>query len=148
MRHILAAITALLFLALPVAAQTGPVQSLLQDNRAMIEKSSRKTIQPTVDNLAASGLPQVQLILQKWQAREILQRKEDKLFFYGTETEKNVYRLFDFDTAEPVGEYPKKQLKQIKPNSGVQAMIATSLVKFQLSDPDMGIGWCWVRFFQ
>jgi urea transport system permease protein len=136
MRHILAAITALLFLALPVAAQTGPVQSLLQDNRAMIEKSSRKTIQPTVDNLAASGLPQVQLILQKWQAREILQRKEDKLFFYGTETEKNVYRLFDFDTAEPVGEYPKKQLKQIKPNSGVQAMIATSLVKFQLSDPD------------
>jgi len=136
MRHILVAIMALLFLALPVAAQTGPVQTLLQDNRAMIEKSSRKTIQPTVDALVVSGLPQVQLILQKWQAREIWQRKEDKLFFYGVETDKNVYRLFDFDTSEPVGEYPKKQLKQIKPNSGVQAIIATSLVRFQLSDPD------------
>ena len=136
MRHILVAIMALLLLALPVAAQTGPVQTWLQDNRAMIEKSSRKTIQPTVDALVVSGLPQVQLILQKWQAREIWQRKEDKLFFYGVETDKKVYRLFDFDTSEPVGEYPKKQLKQIKPNSGVQAIIATSLVRFQLSDPD------------
>lgn len=136
MRYFFSALVALAFLVAPLSAQTGPVQQLLQDNSAMILKSSRKTIQPTIDAIVASGLPQVQLVLQKWQAREIWQRKEDGLFFYGTEVEKKIYRLMDVDSAEVVGDYPKKELKLIKPNSGVRGLIATSLVRFQLNDPD------------
>jgi urea transport system permease protein len=140
MRQLTLALLAFLFFAPPLAAQTGPgtgpVQALLQANRAMIEKSSRKTIQPTIDRLADSALVQAQEVLQKWQAREIWQRKADGLFFFGKEVEKKTYRLFDFDTSEPVGDYSRKELKQIKPNSGVRALIATSLVRFQLSDPD------------
>lgn len=141
MRVFFSALLALVFLTAPLTAQTDPVQTgqiqaLLQSNRAMVEKSSRKTIQPTIDLLADSGLAQIQLVLQKWQAREIWQRKEDKLFFYGDKVEKNVYRLFDFDTSEPVGDFPKKALKQIKPNSGVRALIGSALVRFQLNDPD------------
>jgi len=140
MRQFILAVLALLTFAPALAAQTtpvtSPVQVLLQANRAMIEKSSRKTIQPTIDALADSGLEQASLVLQKWQGREIWQRKEDGLFFYAEEIEKKVYRLFDFDTAEAVGDYPKKQLKQIKPNSGVRALIATALVRFQLNDAD------------
>ena len=140
MRHLFSALVALLLLVPALAAQTesvaGPVQALLQDNRALIEKSSRKTIQPVIDLLAASGLDQAQVVLQKWQAREIWQRKADGLFFYGEEVEPKVFRLFDFDTSQPVGDFPKKELKQIKPNSGVRALIATSLVRFQLTDPD------------
>ncbi|WP_146348217.1 urea ABC transporter permease subunit UrtB [Falsiphaeobacter marinintestinus] len=135
MRHLLAALVALALL-IPVPAFAGPVQDLLQAHGSAIIKSSRKTIQPTIDAMAASGLPEVQLILQKWQAREIWQRKEDGQFFIGEEVEKRVYRLTDFDTGERVGDYPKKELKQVKPNSGVQAMIGTALVQFQLTDPD------------
>ncbi len=148
MRHLFSALAVFLLLASAMAAQTGsetgpatgfetdPVQALLQANRAMIEKSSRKTIQPTIDALAESSLPQVQLVLQKWRAREIWQRKEDGLFFFAEEIEKNTYRLFDFDTSEAAGDYAKNELKQIKPNSGVRALIATALVRFQLNDPD------------
>lgn len=140
MHHLISGLVAVLFLASPLAAQTGPVQGsvqdLLQANRAMIEKSSRKTIQPVIDLLVESELPQVPQVLQKWQAREIWQRKNDALFFYGSKVENNVYRLFDLDSSEPVGDYPKKDIKQIKPNSGVRALIGTALVRFQLSDPD------------
>ena len=148
MRHLLRALLALVLIAAPLSAQTsaeagsetgsgtGPVQALLQSNSAMIIKSSRKTIQPVIDQLADSGLPQAQTVLQRWQAREIWLRKEDGLFFYGTEIEKKVIRLFDFDTSAQTGDYSTKALKQIKPNSGVRALIATALVRFQLSDPD------------
>ena len=136
MRIFFLALVALLFLVSPLSAQNGPVQTLLQDNRAKIIKSSRKSIQPTIDAIASSGLPQAQLVLQKWQAREIWQRKADGLFFYGEKAAPKAYRLFDFDSAEPVGEFPKKQLKLVKPNSGVRALIGTSLVQFQLNDPD------------
>ena len=139
MRTFFLALVALLFLVSPLSAQNGPVQMLLQDNRAKIIKSSRKSIQPTIDAIASSGLPQAQLVLQKWQARKIWQRKADGLFFYGEEVAKKTYRLFDFDSAGPVGEFPKKQLKLVKPNSGVRALIGTSLVQFQLNDPDAAL---------
>ena len=35
-----------------------------------------------------------------------------------------------------MGDYASSDLDQVKPNSGVQALIATALVRFQLSDPD------------
>ncbi|MCA0871141.1 urea ABC transporter permease subunit UrtB [Seohaeicola saemankumensis] len=118
------------------AVETGPVQTLLQTHGAAIAKASRKTIQPTIDALLSSGLPEIQQVLQKWQAREIWQRKSDNLFFAGEEIAKRTIRLTDFDTGETVGELSTKELKQIKPNSGVQALIGTALVQFQLSDPD------------
>ena len=139
MRHLIAVLTALALL-LPglVQAQdeSGPLQALLQDHGPAIVKSSRKTVQPTIDALAASDLDGIQQVLQAWQAREIWQRKSDSLFFYGSEVAKRTYRLTDIDSGAVVGEYPKKELKQVKPNSGVQALIGTALVQFQLSDPD------------
>lgn len=46
------------------------------------------------------------------------------------------YELTDFDTGEVVGTFEKSDLKQLKPNSGIRAMIGTALVQFQLTDPD------------
>ncbi|MDE4133151.1 urea ABC transporter permease subunit UrtB [Phaeobacter sp. QD34_3] len=117
-------------------AGSGPLQQLLQDNRALIEKSSRKTIGPVIDSIASSGLPQARSFLEAWQAKEIWQRKEDGLFFIGAEVAKRSYALSDPDDGAVVGDYDKGDLKQLKPNSGVRAMIATALVQFQLSDPD------------
>ncbi len=117
-------------------AQPGPVQALLQEQAALIVKSSRKTIAPAIDAVASSGLEQAQDVLQAWQAKEMWQRKSDGLFFRAEKIDAKTYRLFDFDTGAELGEIAKSELKQIKPNSGVRAMLATALVQFQLMDPD------------
>ncbi len=134
-RHLLAAALTVLT-ALPLHAQQTPVQDLLQEHRALIEKSSRKTIGPAIDALAASGLPQAQAVLQAWQDKDMWQREADGLFFKGEKTGKSTYRLIDFDTGAPVGEADKSTLDQQKPNSGIRALIGSALVQFQLSDPD------------
>ena len=75
---ILAMLSALLF-ATTTAAQTGPspVQDVLQEHRALLEKSSRKTIGPAIDAIALSGLPQMQGVLEAWRAKDVWQRLDD-----------------------------------------------------------------------
>ncbi|WP_298909106.1 urea ABC transporter permease subunit UrtB [uncultured Aliiroseovarius sp.] len=117
-------------------AQSTPMQDILQKHSDLIVKSSRKTIEPAIQGVAASGLPQAQDVMQAWQAKAMWMRKADGLFFRGEKLDSKTYRLFDFDTGAKVGDVPKSDLKQIKPNSGIRAMIATALVQFQLMDPD------------
>ncbi|MEO0944357.1 MAG: urea ABC transporter permease subunit UrtB [Pseudomonadota bacterium] len=115
----------------------GPIQQLLQEHAEIIVKSSRRTIGPAIDAVAASGLEKAPEVLQVWQDRDMWQRKEDGLFFKAEEVEKRVYELTDFDSGEVVGQAAKADLKQIKPNSGIRALLAVALVQFQLSDPNI-----------
>lgn len=117
-------------------AQTTPVQDVLQSQRALIEKSSRRSIGPAIDALVASGLPQMQTVFEVWQAKEMWQRKADGLFFAAAKNADGTFTLLDFEDRGEVGTAASTDLKQLKPNSGVRAMIATALVQFQLSDPD------------
>ena len=118
-------------------AQDAAIQPILQDHQALIVKSSRKTIGPAIEAVASSGLPQAQAVLEVWAAKNMWQRKEDGLFFIGEKIDSKTYLLTDFDSGEVVGEFAKKDLKQLKPNSGIRALIGTALVQFQLSDPDI-----------
>ncbi|MBR9652371.1 urea ABC transporter permease subunit UrtB [Thalassovita aquimarina] len=136
MRPFLILLGAVILLALSLPVQAGPVQDILQEHSTILKKSSRKTIQPAIDALANSGLPQAQQVLQVWQAKDMWLRQEDGLFFKGETLPSKAIRLTDFDTGDVVGEADKKALKQLKPNSGIRALIATALVQFQLSDPD------------
>lgn len=127
----------LLLSLLPAWAQeTGPVQSILQENRTLIEKSSRKTIQPAIDALASSGLPQAQAVLEAWQGKNMWQVKETGLFYHATDAGSDGYSLTDFDSGETIGRFDKSDLSQSKPNSGVRSLLATALVAFQLNDAD------------
>lgn len=133
---------ALLLLSLsvsPALAQTGalsPIQALLQEHREAIEKSSRRTIQPAIDAIRDSGLDAAPLVLEQWGARNMWQREDDGLFFYAEEVDRDTLRIFDFATAQSIGEFPDDAFDQLKPNSGIQGLIASALVKFQLNDPD------------
>ncbi|MEP2716591.1 urea ABC transporter permease subunit UrtB [Pseudophaeobacter sp.] len=120
----------------PSPSEPSAIQALLQEQSALILKSSRKTIAPAIAALADSGLPQAQAVLEAWQAKALWMRKSDGVFFRGEKLEAKRYQLFDFHNDAPVGEFAKSDLKQIKPNSGIRAMIATALVQFQLTDPD------------
>ncbi len=113
-----------------------PIQDVLQTQSDVIVKSSRKTIGPAIDAVANSGLPQAQDVLQAWQAKDMWRRKSDGLFFRGEKIDSKTYRLFDFENGSEIGEFAKSDLKQIKPNSGIRALLGIALVQFQLSDPD------------
>ena len=136
MRIILAALTLFTLIAGAALAQQSPIQDLLQEHRATLEKSSRKTIGPAIDALRDSGLPEAQQVLEKWQAKEIWQRKADGLFFFAEKIDAKTYRLIDIATGADAGTYPKSDLDQLKPNSGIRGMIGAALVQFQLMDPD------------
>lgn len=136
MTKVMIALAALMLLCVQVTAQEATVQSVLQAHRETIEKGSRKSIGAAIDAIAASGLPQAQEVLQVWAAKEMWQRAADGLFFRGVENPARQVELFDFDTGQSLGTASRDGLQQIKPNSGVRAMIGTALVQFQLSDPD------------
>ncbi len=115
--------------------ETGPMQAVLQSYSEVIVKSSRKTIGPAIDAVAGSGLTQAQAVLEAWQAKDMWQRQSDGLFFRVEKTDDS-YTLYDLDTGAAMGNADKGDLKQIKPNSGIRALIGTALVRFQLLDPD------------
>ncbi|MDK3018219.1 urea ABC transporter permease subunit UrtB [Pseudodonghicola flavimaris] len=114
----------------------GPIQSVLQAHRALIEKSSRKTVGEAIDAITGSGLPQAQSVLESWQAKEMWQRETDGYFFRGREIDRDTVQLYDFDSGADLGPVPDDDLKQLKPNSGVRGLIGAALVRFQLTDPD------------
>ncbi|MCV6597589.1 MAG: urea ABC transporter permease subunit UrtB [Mangrovicoccus sp.] len=128
--------------ALPLAAQTAapapdaPIQLLLQQHGDIIAKSSRKTIGPAIDALAASGLPDAQTVLEKWQAKEMWRHKDSGLFVFADKVDRQTLQVFDLATGSDLGQAIARDYKQLKPNSGIRGLIGAALVRFQLTDPD------------
>ncbi|NVO25845.1 urea ABC transporter permease subunit UrtB [Donghicola sp. C2-DW-16] len=113
----------------------GPLQDILQQHRALIEKPSRTSIGPAINDIASSGLPQAQSMLQAWEAKNLWQRDADGLFFIGKAAGAEL-TLTDVDTGEALAPVEKSAAEQLKPNAGVRKLISSALVQFQLSDPD------------
>ncbi|MEM6382682.1 MAG: urea ABC transporter permease subunit UrtB [Pseudomonadota bacterium] len=127
----------LLFLAArpAVAQEAGPLQNLLQENRELIEQSSRRTIGPVIEAIVGSGLEQAPAFLEAWQARSVYQRSSDGLFFVGREVDGDDV-AFDVDTGADVEPITRDTYDQLRPNGGVRGVIGAALVQFQLSDPN------------
>ncbi len=113
-----------------------PIQQLLQTHADIIAKSSRKTIQPAIDALASSGLPEAQTVMQRWQDKDMWYAKDTTLFVFAEKAPDRMLRLFDVADGSEIGLAEAKAYKQLKPNSGIRGLIAAALVQFQLSDPD------------
>ena len=135
LRIIFLLLAALLAFA-PAHAQDADLNTLLETHRAKIEKPSRTTIGPVLDALVASQLPGVAVFLEKWREKELWQRKSDGRFFLVQKADGGKLMLIDVATGEQAGLADKKDLDNLKPNSGVRGVIAGALVQFQLSDPD------------
>ncbi len=127
---------ALMLPCMIASAQTATLQPILQEHGALIAKSSRKTIAPAIDAIATSGVPQAQVFLEQWAGKNIWMRKSDGVLFIGEKLDAKTYALTDIDGGAGFDGVAKSDLKQLKPNSGVRAMIQTALVQFQLSDDD------------
>ncbi|MEM9249758.1 MAG: urea ABC transporter permease subunit UrtB [Pseudomonadota bacterium] len=126
------------------AQDLSPIQSLLQEQRELIEKSSRRTIGPAIDAIADSGLPQVPDVLTRWQAREMWQREADGLFFFAAEAGENdagddLLQLFAIEDGSELEIVLEDTMDQLRPNGGVRGLIGSALVRFRLSDPEPSV---------
>ncbi|WP_370229669.1 urea ABC transporter permease subunit UrtB [Salipiger bermudensis] len=113
------------------AQDTGPLQTLLQTQADEVASPGRQSVGSVIEALVASGLPQVPEFLNRWSEREVVQNETTGLFYYDGEPPR------DIDTGEPVTLGPEAELDDVRPNGGVRRVIATALVQFQLSDPDI-----------
>ncbi|MBW4708185.1 urea ABC transporter permease subunit UrtB [Roseobacter sp. YSTF-M11] len=138
LRRLLAGVLMVAASGLAAVAQDtdAPIQTLLQTHAEAIAKSSRKTIGPAIDALAASGLDDAQTVLQRWQDKEMWFDKETGLFVFAEKADNKTLTLFDVAGGGTIGTAPKKSYKQLKPNSGIRSMIGAALVQFQLNSPD------------
>ena len=138
MRTLILALLAALMLGLPhlASAQSAArtVAEILDQNRALVEKPSRQTIGPVIEALGASSDPLAAEILAAWAEKGLGIRKSDGAFVLLTPTTDG-YALRGVDGTDS-GTAAKSDVTELKPNSGVRGLIATALVRFQLTDPD------------
>ncbi|MBJ3776039.1 urea ABC transporter permease subunit UrtB [Acuticoccus sp. 2012] len=117
-----------------------PIEELLLENTELIQESSRRTIEPAIAAIADSGLEGADVVLQRWEARDLFVRESDGRFFLAERgDDRDTYNLFHVVTKEPMGTAGRREVDQIKPNSGIRALIAAALVKFQLTNPDPAV---------
>ena len=133
MRRAFIALLMLVGLAPALSAQD--LQSILQTHAEEVVKPSRSSVGVVLDDLVASGLPQVLPFLEGWQDRRLWQRDADGLFFLGEEDD-DILTFTDIDSGD-VAEASADDFSQLRPNGGVRRVIATALVQFQLTDPDL-----------
>lgn len=124
-----------------VKAQTEPgaFQGLLQENFKLISRSSARTVSPVIEQIQQSGFDGSAQFLDVWQNKNLWFRKADETFFYVSSDDNKTYQLIDIETGTTIGEALKKDLKQIRPNSGVRALLDAALVKSRLVDPDVTV---------
>ena len=127
---------ALMLLWMPMATSAQSLQDILAVHAEEVAKPSRRSVGTLLDDLVASGLPQVPQFLEAWQAKNAWQRKEDGAVFLGKAADVGI-ALTDIDSGADVGVAAKSELKQLKPNGGVRKEIGKALVQFQLSDPNV-----------
>ncbi|MEL6682360.1 MAG: urea ABC transporter permease subunit UrtB [Pseudomonadota bacterium] len=124
-----------LWFTLPAVVQAQSVQDILQSHQEEVLKPGRRSVGVVLDDLVASGLPQVVPFLEAWRDREIVQRSSDGLFFRVI-SEGDTVTLGDLDTGTEL-EAAEDDLTESRPNGGVRRAIGDALVQFQLSDPDI-----------
>ncbi|MCA0997040.1 urea ABC transporter permease subunit UrtB [Alloyangia pacifica] len=118
-----------------LAQQTG-LTAILQQYSDEVAKPGRQTVGDLIGALVGSGDPGVPAFLQAWADREVYQRESDGQFYYATK-DGDGFALTDVATGESAGTAPSGELDQIRPNGGVRRVIASALVQFQLSDPEI-----------
>ncbi len=135
---ILSLVAASLISAPSHAQGTASLGDLLAEHGAAIVDGARRTAEPAIAALADSGLPEARVLLERWQARDLHVRSADGTFFYVTDAG-DAYALTDVVTGRDAGTAPKREITQLRPGGGIRGLIASALVRFQLSDPDPAV---------
>ncbi|TBN42573.1 urea ABC transporter permease subunit UrtB [Paracoccus subflavus] len=114
-----------LLLAMPASANPA-LEAVIADNLDQIEKPSRRTVEPVVAQIAATG-PEGLALLSAWTNRSLGMTDDGRLLIVDGDG------ATDAVTGKPV---PAADPKMLRPNSGVRGVIESALVAGEISDPD------------
>ncbi|QIR86018.1 urea ABC transporter permease subunit UrtB [Paracoccus sp. AK26] len=114
-----------LLLALPAAANPA-LEAVIAGNLDQIEKPSRRTVEPLVAQIAATG-PEGLALLSAWADRSLGVTDDGRLLIVDGDA------ATDAVTGQPV---PGADPKMLRPNSGVRGVIESALVAGEISSPD------------
>lgn len=116
-----------LALILPWSVQANPaLQAVIDANLDQIERPSRQTVGPLVDQIAATG-PEGLAMLQAWADRSLGLTETGRLLIMEDDT------ATDAVTGDAVA---GADLRMLRPNSGVRGVIEAALAAGALTDPD------------
>lgn len=122
---LIALVLMLLVPALP--AQANPeLEALIAGNMDQIERPSRRTVGPLIEQIAATG-PSGKAMLAAWTDRRLGLTDDGRVVIVTGDD------MADAATGEAVAGADPKMLR---PNSGVRGLIDSALVAGQISDPD------------
>ena len=139
MRHVLNFFIFLFFLLISINAYSNDtIQEFIENNHKLIAKSSSKTVDPILNDIKKYNQDDVKKFLILWKSKELSIIKDSNLIVY---TEKNEDKIIAYDifNNNEIGKFTKKQLKSIKPNSGVRSKIDSALVEYQILDEDINV---------
>jgi len=127
----------------PVLASS-PFEDFLSENAKLIQKSSSKTINPILEGIQEIGGEIAVEFMQNWKNKNLYFVKSSGQFVLteaagANDSGKKMVTVTNAITKQPVGVMPAKSVKQIKPNSGVRAKIASALVPVQLASEDINL---------
>ncbi|WP_442952593.1 urea ABC transporter permease subunit UrtB [Paracoccus benzoatiresistens] len=121
----LIALALTLLLAMPASANPA-LEAVIADNLDQIEKPSRRTVEPLVAQIAATG-PEGLALLQAWSGRALGVTDDGRLLIVDGDTATDAVTGAAVTDAEP---------KMLRPNSGVRGVIESALVAGEISSPD------------
>jgi len=131
MKYLFAAMMAFMSMGVGHGLWASPLDDVLGAHRDTILKGSRKSIEPAITALAESGLKSAEATLEIWRDKNMWYRASDDEFYYVEGAD-----VFDLATGERVATFAKDEFIQIKPNSGIRAIISSALVGFHLNSTD------------
>ena len=139
MRHVLNFFIFLFFLLISINAYSNDtIQKFIENNHKLIAKSSSKTVDPILNDIKKYNQDDVKKFLILWKSKELSIIKDSNLIVY-TEKNEDTIIAYDIFNNNEIGKFTKKQLKSIKPNSGVRSKIDSALVEYQILDEDINV---------
>ncbi|MBC9247394.1 urea ABC transporter permease subunit UrtB [Paracoccus sp. 11-3] len=119
-------VLALLATALPATANTA-LEQIVTNNLEQIQRPSRRTVQPLIAQIAATG-PEGLAFLSAWANRNLGLTDDGQLLITSGKTTTDAITGQVVTGAEP---------KMLRPNSGVRGLIESALVAGEIASPDM-----------
>lgn len=138
----------LLFLFLSFSAQpalsSSSFEEVLGQNAKLIQKSSSKTVDAVLAEIQEFGGEAAAEFMENWKNKTLYFVKADGRFVTiepagKDETSKKIVNVMDAISKQPLGLMPAKNVKQIKPNSGVRAKISSAMAPVQLASDNVDV---------
>ena len=108
----------------------------IDENSKYVIKSSSKTVDVILKKIDDFNEEKVTQFLILWKNKELYYIKKSKKIVLAKKANDNSYEALDVFSKLVIKKLVKKELKKIKPNSGVRTKISSALVRFQIFSKD------------